>query len=145
MDNSTNATKPLLPALATNSLPGAENLTVTTNTTNSFLPPGVNVTSSGNFTLPNKAEVTLPGGKEIPTVENTTSTIVNNNNSIPENAVRTTLKMDGNFADFQKSGGQAKFTTALATNLGINASQITIINAYEGSIVLLYDITAAEG
>lgn len=172
-------------------------MTVTTNTTQSFLPPGVNASAGGNTTLPSKAEVSLPGtkdaevavpvskgdetvslpvtkedetvsipvtkedevvslpgSKDVPTAENTTSTIINENPStptidtskeIPANTVRTTLKMDGNFDEFQASGGQAKFSTALATNLGIDSSQITIIDAYAGSIVLLYDITAADG
>jgi hypothetical protein len=53
--------------------------------------------------------------------------------------------LGGNFTEFKASGGEEKFTKALSTNLGINASQITILDAYEGSIVLLYDIQAADG
>jgi hypothetical protein len=64
---------------------------------------------------------------------------------IPANTLRTTIKMEGSFNWFQASEGQAKFTTTISTYLGINASQCTIIDAYEGSIVLLYDIQAAEG
>ena len=98
------------------------------------MPPGVNASSGGgNGTLPGKANVTLPGSKDIPIVENVTSTIIvepeepeepeeDKVAEIPEDAVRTTLKMDGDFTDFKASGGEAKFTTALATNLEIDES-----------------------
>lgn len=53
--------------------------------------------------------------------------------------------MEGDFTAFTIGGGAAKFTSALSTNLGIKTSQITIIDSYAGSIVLLYDLKAAPG
>lgn len=81
--------------------------------------------------------------EDVVVVQNTTEAVVVKT-EIPQNAVRTTLKLEGNFNEFISSGGKEKFVTDLATNLGLDTSQITIIDAYEGSIVLLYDITPAE-
>lgn len=64
--------------------------------------------------------------------------------AVPSNAVRTTVKMDGNYNNF-RNGGQETFITNLARSLNIDYSQITIKNYYSGSIVVTYDLTPATG
>lgn len=64
---------------------------------------------------------------------------------VPENSIRTTLKMEGSVDDFNGGGGKEKFVSGLAGSLGIDASQVTIRSVYSGSIVVVYDLTPAEG
>ena len=49
---------------------------------------------------------------------------------VPEDAVRTTLRMTGNVEDFESGGGEEAFIAALAESLGIDPSQITIQGVY---------------
>ena len=41
---------------------------------------------------------------------------------IPDNSVRTTLRMTGNLEDFENGGGEEAFIAALAESLGIDPS-----------------------
>jgi hypothetical protein len=59
--------------------------------------------------------------------------------------VRTTLRIEGDFEAWKVSGGQAKLVSNIAKSLGIDASQITVIEAKAGSIILVYDIKASDG
>ena len=64
---------------------------------------------------------------------------------MPSNAVRTTIKLDGDFDEFVSGNGQNEFIQNLALSLGVDYSQITIKNVYSGSIVIIYDLTPAAG
>jgi hypothetical protein len=57
---------------------------------------------------------------------------------VKEDMIRTNLKMDGDFASFD----QEAFQKEMAAALGV--SDITIIEAYEGSIVVVYEVSTDE-
>ena len=47
--------------------------------------------------------------------------------------------------EFFSAGGTTTFVDNVAGSLGIHASQIKVVSVYEGSLVINYDIVAAEG
>lgn len=50
--------------------------------------------------------------------------------------------MTGSFEDFDANNGREEFRIEFASYLGIDASYLTIVDAYEGSIIVIYDLTA---
>jgi len=47
--------------------------------------------------------------------------------------------------EFMAGGGTTAFVDRVAGTLGIHASQIKVVSVYEGSLVINYNIVAAEG
>jgi hypothetical protein len=52
--------------------------------------------------------------------------------------------MEWTFASFFSNGGTTSFMDRVAGSLGIHASTIKIVSVYEGSLVVNYEITAAN-
>ena len=51
--------------------------------------------------------------------------------------------MDANYQEFiSDPNAQSDFVEKLSSNLGIDTSLVTIIDVYEGSVVIVYDIKA---
>ena len=56
---------------------------------------------------------------------------------VAEDVVRTNIRLDGKIADFD----QESFKNELKAQLGCN---VTIIDAYEGSIVVVYEVSSKD-
>ena len=52
--------------------------------------------------------------------------------------------MEWTLKDFFAKGGTTKFIDRMTTSLGIHASTIKIVSVYEGSLVVNYEIEAAN-
>lgn len=52
--------------------------------------------------------------------------------------------MEWSLNDFFAKGGTTSFMDRVATGLGIHASTIKIVSVYEGSLVVNYEIEAAN-
>ena len=52
--------------------------------------------------------------------------------------------MDASFEEFVENGGEENFKEELAAILRIDSSYITIVDAYEGSVIVIYDLKADE-
>jgi hypothetical protein len=50
--------------------------------------------------------------------------------------------LEGTLSDFNQNGGIDKFKSDLSLTLGINDSYFTIIEVFEGSVGVIYDLTA---
>jgi hypothetical protein len=62
----------------------------------------------------------------------------------PENTIRTTLTLDGTVTAFNLSGDNTTFTTTLSGALEINEAQVNMVQYYEGSVVIIYDIAPTD-
>lgn len=65
--------------------------------------------------------------------------------NVPENSVRTTLRMEGDPEAFDDPDYKEQWIKNLAESLGVDPSQISISNVAAGSVIVVYDITPAEG
>lgn len=64
---------------------------------------------------------------------------------VPDNSVRTTLRMEGSPEAFEDPAYKEQWIKNLAESLGIDPSQISIGNVAAGSVIVVYDITPAAG
>jgi len=55
------------------------------------------------------------------------------------------VRMEWTFKDFFSKGGTTAFSDRVAGSLGIHASQIKVVSVYEGSLVVNYEMTVAQG
>jgi hypothetical protein len=55
------------------------------------------------------------------------------------------VRMEWTMEEFFSSGGTTTFVDNVAGSLGIHSSQIKVVSVYEGSLVINYNIVAAEG
>jgi len=55
------------------------------------------------------------------------------------------VRMEWSLTEFFSNGGTTTFADRVASSLGIHASDIKIVSVYEGSLVVNYDVTVAEG
>lgn len=63
----------------------------------------------------------------------------------PRDAIQSMVRMEWTMDEFFASGGTTTFVDNVAGSLGIHASQIKVVSVYEGSLVINYDIVAADG
>lgn len=63
----------------------------------------------------------------------------------PRDAIQSMVRMEWTMDEFFSAGGTTTFVDNVAGSLGIHASQIKVVSVYEGSLVINYDIVAAEG
>lgn len=63
---------------------------------------------------------------------------------IPRDAIQSLVRMEWTFESFFANGGTTSFMDRVAGSLGIHASTIKIVSVYEGSLVVNYEITAAN-
>ena len=61
-----------------------------------------------------------------------------------ENAIRTSLRLEGDIAEMQTEEAQTAFASNLAGAMGIDPSYVVIQSVYEGSIVVVYDLVADD-
>lgn len=63
----------------------------------------------------------------------------------PRDAIQSMVRMEWTMKAFMAGGGTTAFVDRVAGTLGIHASQIKVVSVYEGSLVINYNIVAAEG
>lgn len=63
----------------------------------------------------------------------------------PRDAIQSMVRMEWTMAGFFAAGGTTAFVDRIAGTLGIHASQIKVVSVYEGSLVINYNIVAADG
>lgn len=52
--------------------------------------------------------------------------------------------MEWTLDEFFEDGGTTEFVDRVAGSLGIHASTIKIVSVYQGSVVVVYDVTPAD-
>lgn len=62
----------------------------------------------------------------------------------PRDAIQTMVRLEWSMDDFFASGGTTTFMDRVASSLGIHASTIKTVSVYEGSVIVNYDIVAAD-
>jgi len=63
---------------------------------------------------------------------------------IPRDAIQSLVRMEWSLDAFFSNGGTTSFMDRVAAGLGIHASTIKIVSVYEGSLVVNYEIAAAN-
>lgn len=62
----------------------------------------------------------------------------------PVDAILSMVRMQWTLAEFYDQGGPTTFIDRVSGSLGIHASQMKVVAVYEGSVVVDYEITAAD-